>query len=242
MPGETNPQAYNRYSYTLNDPIRYTDPSGHDVCNEEGYCFGNGGKKYRSRARTDYWNAPGFKTPKITTKIKGGEDSENASDFLSNLAYGADIAGVVLADMEAITVDTIGILVIAEGCMTGVGCLPAIGTAGFMDYAISSSSPLGLMENTAAGLALLATAGADYQAGMSYIKSDKNKITVGIGQDTVVSLVNLIAGTVPEANYDAWISRQQLEYDNRRRLGELPAVTMFQFNIPRITIAPPLNW
>jgi RHS repeat-associated protein len=29
VPGAGNPQAYNRYAYTLNNPLRYVDPSGH---------------------------------------------------------------------------------------------------------------------------------------------------------------------------------------------------------------------
>ncbi len=35
LPGAGNPQAFNRYAYALNNPIRYTDPSGHcvwDLC------------------------------------------------------------------------------------------------------------------------------------------------------------------------------------------------------------------
>jgi RHS repeat-associated protein len=33
IPGASNPQAYNRYSYVLNNPLRYIDPTGHDpVC------------------------------------------------------------------------------------------------------------------------------------------------------------------------------------------------------------------
>jgi RHS repeat-associated protein len=39
VPGYDNPQNLNRYSYVLNNPLRYTDPTGHmidDGCNTEG--------------------------------------------------------------------------------------------------------------------------------------------------------------------------------------------------------------
>jgi hypothetical protein len=32
VPGAGNPQALNRYAYTLGNPLKYTDPSGHDPC------------------------------------------------------------------------------------------------------------------------------------------------------------------------------------------------------------------
>ena len=33
VPGAANPQAWNRYSYVLNNPIRYNDPTGH-MCSD----------------------------------------------------------------------------------------------------------------------------------------------------------------------------------------------------------------
>ncbi|MER3448194.1 MAG: hypothetical protein C4291_15860, partial [Candidatus Dadabacteria bacterium] len=36
VPGAGNPQAFNRYSYVLNNPLRYTDPSGHCAYDADG--------------------------------------------------------------------------------------------------------------------------------------------------------------------------------------------------------------
>lgn len=36
VPDPQNPQSYNRYSYTLNNPLKYTDPTGHISCEELG--------------------------------------------------------------------------------------------------------------------------------------------------------------------------------------------------------------
>ncbi len=38
VPGAGNPQALNRYSYVLNNPVRYVDPSGNCPTAEEGGC------------------------------------------------------------------------------------------------------------------------------------------------------------------------------------------------------------
>ncbi len=38
VPGPTNPQAFNRYSYVLGNPLRLVDPSGHGQCDSEDNC------------------------------------------------------------------------------------------------------------------------------------------------------------------------------------------------------------
>jgi hypothetical protein len=39
VPDPSSPQSFNRYSYALNNPLRYVDPSGHAVCeNGPGSC------------------------------------------------------------------------------------------------------------------------------------------------------------------------------------------------------------
>lgn len=38
MPGYANPQNLNRYSYVRNNPLRYTDPTGHSQCQTQEDC------------------------------------------------------------------------------------------------------------------------------------------------------------------------------------------------------------
>ncbi len=40
VPGPTNPQAFNRYTYVLGNPLRLVDPSGHGQCDADGNCQG----------------------------------------------------------------------------------------------------------------------------------------------------------------------------------------------------------
>ncbi len=43
IPLQQGSQAWDRYAYVNNNPVRYKDPSGHDVCDEEGNCYNRQG-------------------------------------------------------------------------------------------------------------------------------------------------------------------------------------------------------
>jgi hypothetical protein len=53
IPKLINPQSLNRYGYTYNNPVRYADPSGHRVCNEENCLAGNLSAKRKSTQKQD---------------------------------------------------------------------------------------------------------------------------------------------------------------------------------------------
>ena len=46
VPDPNNPQSLNRYSYALNNPLRYTDPSGNVEWDVEWYDLGEVGSDY----------------------------------------------------------------------------------------------------------------------------------------------------------------------------------------------------
>ena len=50
IPGAGNSQAYDRFAYVLNNPVIYTDPSGHKYCDADGVCYdsSNGTNGYYS--------------------------------------------------------------------------------------------------------------------------------------------------------------------------------------------------
>jgi hypothetical protein len=64
IPGAGNSSAWDRYAYTLNNPLRYTDPTGHRNCEEDGYnCPGDEKPKKPIFYSFDGgWNDPKYST------------------------------------------------------------------------------------------------------------------------------------------------------------------------------------
>jgi RHS repeat-associated protein len=188
-------QAWDRYAFVNNNPVRYNDPTGHDI---SGWC----------------------------------------GTFCSNLAKAADWVGVAAATVEAVAVDAFAEVTIPVGCATVVGCGAAIALAVDVDIVMASyANPLGGLENAAGVVSLLATAADDTSNGSTYIASnDDGGLSVGIGQNTIVSATTTALGHIPESNLDLILSAGQLVYDYT--IGEETSNTWVQFNIP----PPPDLW
>ena len=81
VPGYTNPQNLNRYSYVLNNPIKLTDPTGHKCVGEQEECLNEKGKRI---------NGVGGLPPKKKSKDSETSVSENPTTFISSGDPGYD--------------------------------------------------------------------------------------------------------------------------------------------------------
>jgi len=97
IPSPGDPQAFNRYAYTLNNPLRYRDPSGHYNVDENGGGGGMGGGG---------GGGLGVVVTYVVTKIvQTGQGLYNS--FVNFFSSAPESASEVVEEAEPVVVDTI---------------------------------------------------------------------------------------------------------------------------------------
>jgi RHS repeat-associated protein len=223
IPGPANPQAWNRFSYVANNPVRFNDPSGHMRMEEMGDKRGCTDPKY-------------CKTGEIIAKKGGFENTKrNASTFeenkgcndlginttncylwqkrLTNLTLALDNIGALVSFGEAAVADIFYIGALSATTLSGGALTEAFVVAAYADWQIALWG--GNIENSAGFLSALSTTANDYLSGYN-VRSNGN---LYLGKDTIVSTRNFILGLIPESNLDAIVSASQLKYDMDRLNG-----------------------
>jgi len=95
VPSVANPQAWDRYAYTLNNPIRYNDPTGHRNCEEDDYdCPGS---SYSAGGNSNNGNGGNNGGGLISALPAGPACTQNACTVSSPsnkiIGYGSSIGG-----------------------------------------------------------------------------------------------------------------------------------------------------
>jgi RHS repeat-associated protein len=142
IPGAGNPQAWDRYAFVYNNPLQYTDPTGHNPV--IGFLTG----LLKELARTNFWFHPGYQKD---LAIRGNESD---AELLGRLT--ADIASVALGAVE------VGVGGTAAGggilaCATGVGC-PLGGLEAIAAGAVLAGQGVGTGARAAEGMGTILAA------------------------------------------------------------------------------------
>ncbi len=112
VPGAGNPQAYNRYSYVLNNPLRYIDPTGHE---NEASDFIQGVLSQWS-FNNNWWNPVAQQAVKVTPNESewktAGRHIGNVASMIQGIGEASAGSGFMLGG--------------AVICGTGILCAPGV--------------------------------------------------------------------------------------------------------------------
>ncbi|MBU0491840.1 MAG: RHS repeat-associated core domain-containing protein [Chloroflexi bacterium] len=144
VPGAGNPQALNRFSYVLNNPLRYTDPLGHIPCYGDpsrGECSWSGTGHHQASQqgrRQDIATYTSFVLREVRNPAAGIDDVEAFAQVLSFAAgfatstqeWADDISSVILGADGPFALVT-AVPVAAQRWLGGKDRLPGFGDSGF---------------------------------------------------------------------------------------------------------------
>ncbi len=95
-----NPQSFNRYSYVLNNPLRYTDPTGHVECEGVWGCitaYAGAAWDWVKDTASSAWNT-------LTGWFGGGSGADGGGNDWFGQQFGQGTGGAALADCPGCSV------------------------------------------------------------------------------------------------------------------------------------------
>jgi len=172
VPNQFNPQSLNRYSYVLNNPLKYTDPTGHMQACADGDIGGGCG-------------LPGIYVPPEPSEPPDSDlQKEKTAKAAANTA--------ALLNLFAFDVSVAGLVVVGTTTSAGTALQPGGGTTVGLATGLLSYQFFNVVENALGVASTGLTIYADSLLGNTYI--DPSTGGFSLGQDTVASVTGTILG------------------------------------------------
>ena len=244
VPAPGNPQSLNRYSYVYNNPLKYTDPTGHSA------------EWFDQKWQDDFWEE--HKREPTGLDIAYRYASMEATSRGSHWSVGhwvgvleragKDIVDSVERALPSVSVDIVDIggeddelneellgfarsMDWADLTITGgmaLGTVFATATTGFAGLATFEAAyqPISIGTSIIDGFGVYAVGRADIRAGRTRISIDGNSAEFSIGRDTVMSASTSYAGLrYREVLTATLVDIAQVAYTESRALGHTPALS-----------------
>ena len=224
VPNPADPQSWNRFAYALNNPLRYTDPTGHYV--DEGCGSGDGnlcelpesepphpgggndpnnnGSPPSLEEIISYISPDAIFWPTYTMFSLYGRSQGWNTDYFGPffIPVGDGTFLVIMPPGQNPTVERNRFLQVSSGLLSqGVGA-----SFDMIELALLIEPTPVIPETIVAGFDLFIAGVASYMNGQSYLNNTPNsalpRMDVSIGQDVLVTGTDLIAGLagpIPDA-------------------------------------------
>jgi RHS repeat-associated protein len=101
VPDPYNSQDYDRYAYARNNPLKYTDPSGHRSCNTQQANTGDESCNQNSH-KVDMWGAKTFPKIRFSSNVK--DEQEFTFYYALTLAWGNNPDAYATLDAKELTI------------------------------------------------------------------------------------------------------------------------------------------